>query len=139
MKKLSKVIIILSAVVLFVIGSYNIYTIVNNKTNIKATNSDYIVNVIITGPENAQIYNDQVNINSASQYGTTALQTLDSSKVPYEIKGTDNMIYVYSINGIDSTGSSGWMYKVNDIPPNVGASEYKLNNGDTVTWYFSSF
>lgn len=34
--------------------------------------------------------------------------------------------------------TSGWMYQVNGNTPMVGASEYHVNDGDVVVWYFSS-
>ena len=32
---------------------------------------------------------------------------------------------------------SGWIYKVNGLSPNMGASSYKLSEGDTITWAYT--
>ncbi|MDO4710931.1 MAG: S-layer homology domain-containing protein, partial [Peptostreptococcaceae bacterium] len=34
--------------------------------------------------------------------------------------------------------NSGWMYKVNEVRPNVGFSHYKLNNNDDVVWFYTN-
>ena len=36
----------------------------------------------------------------------------------------------------DHGPSSGWMYKVNGTPPNIGAGAYRLKAGDQVIWYY---
>ena len=33
---------------------------------------------------------------------------------------------------------SGWIYQVNEVSPEVGCSEYKLQDGDKVSWFYSS-
>lgn len=32
---------------------------------------------------------------------------------------------------------SGWIYKINGVSPNVGASDYKLSDGDICSWCFT--
>lgn len=38
--------------------------------------------------------------------------------------------------GVSAGIYSGWMYKVNDVYPSVGASQYVLTDGDTVRWVY---
>ena len=38
----------------------------------------------------------------------------------------------------DYGGNSGWLYMVNGIKPSYGAYSYKLNDGDTVKWYYTT-
>lgn len=48
--------------------------------------------------------------------------------------------YVEGINQIyefDCGKNSGWMYSVNGEYPNVGASSYKLKDGDKVEWRYT--
>ena len=48
--------------------------------------------------------------------------------------------YVASIDGLgemDKGANSGWMFNVNNVTPQVPASEYELRNGDTVLWYYT--
>ena len=32
---------------------------------------------------------------------------------------------------------SGWIYKVNDVAPNRGASAYKVSDGDAISWRYT--
>lgn len=32
---------------------------------------------------------------------------------------------------------SGWIYKVNDVAPNRGASAYKISDGDVISWRYT--
>ena len=53
--------------------------------------------------------------------------------------GYGSMVYVKGIGDLkerEHGSSSGWMYKVNDISPNVGAGSYQLKDGDHVVWYY---
>lgn len=48
--------------------------------------------------------------------------------------------YIEGINDLyefDCGEMSGWMYKVNDIFPNCGCSQYVLKSGDTVCWVYT--
>lgn len=54
-------------------------------------------------------------------------------------KGFGSTVYVSGIDGLkefDHGPSSGWMYKVNGTPPNIGAGAYHVKAGDTVIWYY---
>lgn len=49
-------------------------------------------------------------------------------------------VYVRAIAGLEEkmVGRwSGWMYKVNGKAPNITASSYKVEEGDTIVWYYS--
>ncbi|MER2107949.1 MAG: DUF4430 domain-containing protein [Solibacillus sp.] len=64
--------------------------------------------------------------------------------IQLEYEGADENIYdsVY-IEGIHhlyefSAGPlSGWMYKVNGVFPNYGASQYTLEDGDVIEWHYT--
>ena len=38
-----------------------------------------------------------------------------------------------------ATGSTGWVFKVNNASPPVGADKVVLKEGDRVLWYFADF
>lgn len=44
--------------------------------------------------------------------------------------------YLISINSETASGTSGWLYRVNWILPNIGANQYQLEENDDVLWYF---
>ena len=39
----------------------------------------------------------------------------------------------------DYCSTSGWMYSVNDVFPNVGAADYPLEDGDVLRWQFTLY
>lgn len=47
--------------------------------------------------------------------------------------------FVTSINGVDATDTTAWVYTVNGEQATVGADEYVLNDGDVVEWTLTTF
>jgi Domain of unknown function (DUF4430) len=47
--------------------------------------------------------------------------------------------FVDQIGLYGGSGSSGWVFKVNDVSPPVGADKVTLKDGDRVLWYFADF
>jgi hypothetical protein len=43
---------------------------------------------------------------------------------------------ITSINGIKSNGEKNWIYYVNGKEAQVGVSNYKINEGDIVSWKY---
>lgn len=37
----------------------------------------------------------------------------------------------------DQGSNSGWLYKVNDVKPSVGLTDYVLSSGDEIVWYYT--
>lgn len=78
--------------------------------------------------------------------GATAFDILKQAcrgqQVEFDAEYTEayDSYYVKSINHLPeivSAGTNGgWMYLVNGVSPNVGASSYELSEGDAVTWYY---
>ena len=72
----------------------------------------------------------------------SALKTLASQQgVSISTSGFGSTTYVRGIGGLyefDYGGNSGWLYMVNGVKPNYGAYSYKLNDGDTVKWYYTT-
>ena len=86
--------------------------------------------------------------NSGEEYvvnSTTALGALDAAAhaggFNYTVSDEWGILFVDSIADIPNEGWSGWMYWVNypDEPiPLISAAEYVVEDGDVVTWYWSS-
>lgn len=57
----------------------------------------------------------------------------------YVIEDTSFGSYLKKIGNDEAHDSKGWLYAVNFISPNVGASEYVLEQGDYVIWHFGGF
>lgn len=47
--------------------------------------------------------------------------------------------YVDQVGRYGGSASSGWVFKVNDASPPVGADQVKLRDGDRVLWYYADF
>ena len=61
----------------------------------------------------------------------TVLGALDAASkaggFPYVVENSSNGLYIYSINGENPAGSSGWMYWVDGYSPMVGAADFILD------------
>ena len=44
--------------------------------------------------------------------------------------------FVEEINGVKSNGEKYWIYYVNNKKANIGISNYKINEGDIVSWKY---
>lgn len=71
--------------------------------------------------------------------GSTAYDLLQSTGLPLVTVNTEYGVYVQAIAGLAEKTmgeGSGWIYEVNGTSPSVGASNYILQNGDTLVWKF---
>ncbi|GAA0377746.1 hypothetical protein GCM10008968_36960 [Bacillus horti] len=68
---------------------------------------------------------------------------MDRQGIAYQYSYYDryNSVYVESIDGdgeFDHGSGSGWMYNVNGVYPNYGASQYNLTQGDRIQWRYTT-
>ena len=57
----------------------------------------------------------------------------------YHVTQTSFGPYVDQIGRYPGAGSTGWVFKVNNASPPVGADKVTLADGDTVLWYYADF
>ena len=57
----------------------------------------------------------------------------------YHVTTTSFGPYVDQVGRYGGTASSGWVFKVNDASPPVGADQVQLKDGDRVLWYYADF
>jgi Domain of unknown function (DUF4430) len=57
----------------------------------------------------------------------------------YHVTVTGFGPYVDQVGRYGGTASSGWVFKVNDVSPPVGADQVVLKDGDRVLWYYATF
>ncbi|MEZ5101324.1 MAG: DUF4430 domain-containing protein [Thermoleophilia bacterium] len=57
----------------------------------------------------------------------------------YHVTTSSFGAYVDRVGRFAGTGASGWVFKVNGRSPSVGASAYRLRDGDDVLWYYATF
>jgi uncharacterized protein DUF4430 len=57
----------------------------------------------------------------------------------YHLTTTSFGSYVDQVGRYGGDASSGWVFKVDDASPPVGADKVQLKDGDRVLWYFATF
>lgn len=80
-----------------------------------------------------------IEVNSSSTAYSVLRELAKQNGKSISTKGFGSTVYVSGIDGLkefDHGPSSGWMYKVNGTPPNIGAGAYKVKARDTVIWYY---
>jgi hypothetical protein len=72
-----------------------------------------------------------------------ALEALEAASLlgefHYVVTSSSFGNYVSQIGRYPASGSSGWVFKVNNASPPVGADAVTLHDGDTVLWYWATF
>lgn len=71
--------------------------------------------------------------------GATVYDALCALGLSVNAHGSSFGTYVAAIGGLaekEHGGTSGWMYSVNGVPPQMACSSYVLSNGDNVVWYY---
>lgn len=88
---------------------------------------------------NTTMIQGNIEVNSSSTAYSVLRELAKQNGKSISTKGFGSTVYVSGIDGLkefDHGPSSGWMYKVNGTPPNIGAGAYKVKAGDTVIWYY---
>lgn len=88
---------------------------------------------------NTTMMQGNIEVNSSSTAYSVLRELAKQNGKSISTKGFGSTVYVSGIDGLkefDHGPSSGWMYKVNGIPPNIGAGAYRLKAGDQVVWYY---
>ena len=103
------------------------------ETPIKQTVSVQVIGV------NSTMMQGNIEVNSSSTAYSVLRELAKQNGKSISTKGFGSTVYVSGIDGLkefDHGPSSGWMYKVNGTPPNIGAGAYKVKAGDQVIWYY---
>lgn len=88
---------------------------------------------------NTTMMQGNIEVNSSSTVYSVLRELAKQNGKSISTKGFGSTVYVSGIDGLkefDHGPSSGWMYKVNGTPPNIGAGAYRLKAGDQVIWYY---
>ena len=74
---------------------------------------------------------------------TNALEALEQASVLgelyYHVTETSFGPYVDQVGRYGGSASAGWVFKVNNASPPVGADKVQLQDGDRVLWYYADF
>lgn len=88
---------------------------------------------------NTTMMQGNIEVNSSSTAYSVLRELAKQNGKSISTKGFGSTVYVSGIDGLkefDHGPSSGWMYKVNGTPPNIGSGAYKVKAGDQVIWYY---
>ena len=102
-------------------------------TPVKQTVSVQVIGI------NTTMMRGNIEVNSNSTAYSVLRELAKQNGKSISTKGFGSNVYVSGIDGLkefDHGPSSGWMYKVNGTPPNIGAGAYKVKAGDKVIWYY---
>lgn len=103
------------------------------ETPIKQTVSVQVIGV------NSTMMQGNIEVNSSSTAYSVLRELAKQNGKSISTKGFGSTVYVSGIDRLkefDHGPSSGWMYKVNGTPPNIGAGAYRVKAGDQVIWYY---
>lgn len=103
------------------------------ETPVKQTVSIKVIGI------NTTMMQGNIEVNGSSTAYSVLKELAKQNGKSISTKGFGSTVYVSGIDGLkefDHGPSSGWMYKVNGTPPNIGAGAYKVKAGDTVIWYY---
>lgn len=68
--------------------------------------------------------------------GSTAFDALQASGIAYIAEESQYGMYVTSIAGVEASGMSGWVYKLNGEDVFDGCDSLVLSDGDTLEWSY---
>lgn len=122
MKKIIKT--VMTVMLLFILGACGKTTDKNNATT---TNEELQKVTIILKEDDKEFDKKELAIKKDE-----SLQTVLETN--YKIEMSKDFISGIDGHVQDEKSSKYWMYDVNGTQPDVGAAEYFLKDGDTVTW-----
>jgi hypothetical protein len=74
---------------------------------------------------------------------STALDALEAASIAgefyYHVTQSSFGPYVDQVGRYGASADSGWVFKVNDASPPVGADKVTLKDNDRVLWYYATF
>ena len=111
-------------------------TILNNMKDLDKGKGKYVPsNGIILSSSQIEFYEGETVFDVLKRACNLANIQIEYSWTPiygsYYVEGL-NHLYEF-----DCGGQSGWMYKVNGWYPNYGCSEYKIKEGDIISWNYT--
>lgn len=96
-----------------------------------------LIGVAVVGKDGELLFGPaQVRVDPKGRWGLTPLGALVATGLPCELAPGWNA-FVTAVAGQRNQGSAGWMYKVNEEVPMVGADKKQLRAGDRVIWWYS--
>lgn len=141
----NKNVLLAVAVVALVLAGGGLYVVQNQPTN--NTNTSTTTNVSTAQEITTSLQIDKGEGSAVKVYtvkvkeGETALDQLHHASAAngfaVETKDSSYGAFVQGIDGLAGGASSYWLFSVNGKAAEVGAGDYKLQEGDVVEWKFT--
>ena len=96
------------------------------------------VHVRIEGKTKTLFAPQEATVTAASALDALQQASL-AGELYYHVTQSSFGNYVDQVGLYGGTGDSGWVFKVNDVSPPVGADQVQLKDGDHVVWYYATF
>lgn len=87
-------------------------------------------------PESGILLEKEISFSEGENAYDVVLRTLQSEKLHYEADSTKYFLGIGNLYAGDCGELSGWLYSVNGESPTVGASQYILQDGDVLRFYY---
>lgn len=110
----------------------------NNSSNNTEEEKKIRIYMSIVGIDDSVMSNGYIDVKENSSVLETLVKYCSANGIALNYRDG----YVSGIGGLnefDYGNTSGWMYMVNEVSPNVGASAYKLSGNENVVWYYVNY
>jgi hypothetical protein len=107
-------------------------------TVLPATALAATVHVRVEGKSKTIFAPTEVTVSAANAQDALEQASL-AGEFYYHVTQTSFGPYVDQVGRYGGTADSGWVFKVDNASPPVGADKVVLKDGDTVLWYYATF
>ncbi|GAB6181810.1 DUF4430 domain-containing protein [Desulfotomaculum defluvii] len=108
-----------------------------NATPAESKENQWIINLAVVGMNGELLYGPSgVAVTIKNEKSMTVLDVLDASGLAYTMSNRYPGL-VDSIANQRNRGQGGWMYKINNQSPMLGASQMEVKKEDKVIWWYS--
>lgn len=96
------------------------------------------VHIRIEGKTRTLFAPTEITVTASTPLDALQQASLDG-ELYYHVTASSFGNYVDQIGLYGGTADSGWVFKVNNVSPPVGADKVQLQDGDHVLWYYATF
>ncbi|QCJ44698.1 DUF4430 domain-containing protein [Bacillus sp. S3] len=98
-----------------------------------------VVNISVKGYDGYSISKTELQFKEGSTAFSALEDLADLKKIYLDYMGSGRFLYVQGINGQmekDKGATSGWIFSVNGVTPNVSSGAFDIKEGDVIEWIY---
>jgi glucan-binding YG repeat protein len=98
-----------------------------------------VVNISVKGYDGYSISKTELQFKEGSTAFSALEDLSDLKKISLDYMGSGRYLYVQGINGQmekDKGATSGWIYSINGVTPNVSSGDFDIKEGDVIEWIY---